>query len=182
MKYIQDINKYKKYSKNTNVLVLILFTQGLWALFYYRFFNSVYRSKIPKIFKKIILAFYMPLQKFMEILTGISLPYSASIGEGFYIGHFGNIIIHPSSVIGVNCNISQGVTIGISGRGEKRGVPKIGNNVYIGANSVVAGDIFIADNVLIGACSLVVNDVLTPGTVVGVPATKINNRNSENYI
>lgn len=182
MKYIQDIYKYKTYSKNTNILVLILFTQGLWALFFYRFFNSVYRSKIPRLIKKIILIFYIPLQKIMECLTGISLPYSASIGEGFYIGHFGNIIIHPNSVIGMNCNISQGVTIGISGRGEKRGVPNIGNNVYIGANSVVAGNIYIADNVLIGACSLVVNNVLTSGTVVGVPAKMINENNSKNYI
>ena len=182
MKYIQDINKYKKYSKNSNSLILMLFTQGLWALFFFRIFNSIYKSKIPIILKKLLLFCYIPIQKFMECLTGISLPYSASIGGGFYIGHFGNIILHPSSVIGDNCNISQGVTIGVSGRGDKRGIPNIGNNVYIGANSVIAGKIFITDNVVIGACSLVVNSILTAGTVLGVPAKIINNNNSENYI
>jgi serine O-acetyltransferase len=182
MKYIEDINKYKKYSKNSNILILMLFTQGLWALFFFRIFNCIYRSKIPIILKKLLLFCYIPIQKFMECFTGISLPYSASIGGGFYIGHFGNIILHPSSVIGDNCNISQGVTIGVSGRGDKRGVPNIGNNVYIGANSVIAGKIFITDNVVIAACSLVVNSILTNGTVLGVPAKMINKNNSENYI
>lgn len=182
MKYTQDIKKYKKYSKSNNTLVLVLLTQGLWALFFYRIFNKVYLSKTPYLLKKIILFFYIPIQKCMECLTGISLPYKASIGVGFYIGHFGNIIIHPNSVIGTNCNISQGVTIGVSGRGPKRGVPSIGNNVYMGVNSVIAGKICVANDVVIGACSLVVNDVLTSGTVLGVPAVKINNNNSENYI
>lgn len=182
MKYIKDISKYKKYCKNKNAIVLVLLTQGLWALFFYRLFNSVYKSKIPMFIKKIILLFYVPLQKNMECLTGISLPYSATIGEGFYIGHFGNIIIHPNSVIGVNCNISQGVTIGISGRGKERGVPQIGNNVYIGANAVLVGGIIIGDNCLIGANSLVVESVNDSATVLGVPAKVVNQLGSKGYI
>ena len=181
MKYLEDIKKYQKYG-NTNIIILVFLTQGLWVLFFYRFFNKIYLSKLPHVLKIIILVFYIPLQKIMECITGISIPYSAIIGKGFYIGHFGNIILHPQTVIGDNCNISQGVTIGISGRGKKRGVPKIGNNVYIGANSVIAGKIKIIDNVVIGACSLVVNDIVEEGTVLGVPAVKINNNNSENYI
>ncbi|QTD37572.1 serine acetyltransferase [Polaribacter batillariae] len=181
MKYIADIKKYKRYGKQ-NTIVLLLFTQGLWALFYYRIFNFIYRSKLPFIIKKTILFLYIPIQKIIEIITGISIPYSATIGKSFYIGHFGHIIIHPSTIIGNNCNISQGVTIGVSGKGEKRGVPKIGNNVYIGANSVIAGKIKIVDNVVIGACSLVVDSILEEATVLGVPAKKINNNNSKNYI
>src|SRR5690606_36075980 len=108
--------------------------------------------------------------------------YSCQIGPGFYIGHFGNIIINPSSIIGSNCNISQGVTIGISGRGENRGVPIIGNNVYIGTNAVVAGKIMVGDNCVIAANSLVVSSIEANKTVVGVPAVVHSSNTSKDYI
>ena len=115
-------------------------------------------------------------------MTGISIPASAKIGHSFYIGHFGGIIFNKDTVIGDNCNIAQNVTIGISGQGDKRGVPVIGNHVYIAANSVVAGKINIGDHVLIGACSLVTSDVEANATVVGVPAQVISQKGSKDYI
>lgn len=161
---------------------MILTQQGLWAILVYRINNSVYTSKTPKSIKNILLFFGLIFQKLMEILTGISLPYSATIGDQFYIGHFGGIIINSQSVIGNNCNISQGVTVGVSGIGEHRGVPIIGNNVYIGANAVIAGNLKIGDNVVVGANSLVTNNVEANTTVLGVPAVKVSDNNSELYI
>jgi serine O-acetyltransferase len=177
-----DINKYKKYSNGKSSMIILISTQGLWALFWYRIFNKIYTSKKPLILKKIGLLFYIPIQKTMEILTGISLPYSSQIGRSFYIAHFGQIIIHPRAIIGNNCNISQGVTIGISGRGGNRGVPIIGNNVYIGANATIVGKIKLGDNVCVGANSLVFKSIEESITVCGVPAYKISSNNSENYI
>tara|TARA_B110001450_G_C17555065_1_gene454306 strand:- start:384 stop:935 length:552 start_codon:yes stop_codon:yes gene_type:complete len=181
-KFILDINKYKEYSNGKSTILLILTTQGLWALFVYRLANAIYLSKIHFLIKKILLIGALFHQKLIEIITGISLPYSAKIGHSFYIGHFGNIIINANAVIGNNCNISQGVTIGVSGRGEKRGVPIIGNNVYIGVNAVIAGNIKIGNGSVIAANSLVIKDVLSNTTVLGVPAEQINNNNSEAYI
>lgn len=181
MSFKSDLIKYKKYSKNSTI-VLLLTQQGLWALFVYRFFNFIYNSKLPSFLKKIILLFGVFFQKIIEILTGISIPYSASIGKSFYIGHFGGIVINSKAIIGNNCNISQGVTIGVSGRGDNRGVPIIGNNVYIGVNAVVAGKVIIADNVVIGANSLVVRSVPRNSTVAGVPAVKISDNDSKGYI
>lgn len=161
---------------------MLLTQQGLWALFYYRIFNAVYRSTMPEFLKKIILFFGVLLQKKVEIFTGITLPYSAQIGAGLYIGHHSGIIINARAIIGKNCNISQGVTIGVSGRAENRGVPVIGNYVYIGVNAVVAGNINVGDGVVIGANSLVVSNVEKNTTVLGVPAIKISNRDSKDYI
>ena len=121
-------------------------------------------------------------QKWIEIVTGISLPYTAKIGSEFYIGHFGNIIINAAAEIGDNCNVSQGVTIGVSGRGDQRGIPIIGNNVYIGANSVVAGKITIGNNVVIGANSFVNRNIDSNSTVLGVPAKKVSDNSSVDYI
>ncbi len=180
-KFSADIRKYKQYSSK-NTLLLLLTQQGLWALCIYRFNNAIYTSRFPRAIKRILLFFCLINQKWIEIVAGISLPYTARIGHSFYIGHFGNIIINANAIIGDNCNISQGVTIGVSGRGENRGVPIIGNNVYMGANATVVGKINVGDGAVIGANSLVIKDVPPNTTVLGVPAVVISNNDSTDYI
>ena len=177
-----DFIKYKKYSGNKSAFVLLLTQQGLWALTVYRLSNRLYKSAIFKPLKKLLLGFAVIHQKWIEIVTGISIPYAVTIGTQFYIGHFGGIIINANVVIGDNCNISQGVTIGVSGRGENRGVPNIGNNVYIGANAVIAGPITIGDNCVIAANTLVTKSMDANAVVVGVPGVIINYKGSKNYI
>jgi len=175
-----DYKKYKKYGGN--FISILFLTQGFWAVFQYRIANLIYRKvQIPMI-RQLLLLFMILWRKFIEISTGISIPASANIGASFYIGHFGGIILNAKTSIGNNCNIAQGVTIGVSGLGDYRGVPKIGNNVYIGANAVIAGKIVIEDGVLIGACSLVNKDVFENEVVVGVPAVPISKNSSKGYI
>ncbi|MEW5676287.1 serine acetyltransferase [Flavobacterium enshiense] len=175
-----DYKKYKKYGGN--FISIVFFTQGFWAIFQYRTANFIYRKvKIPVI-RQFLLLLCLIWQKLIETITGISIPASATIGRSFYIGHFGGIIFNAKTHIGDNCNVSQGVTIGVSGLGERRGVPVIGNNVYIGANAVVAGKITIGNNVVVGACSLVTSDVQENNVVLGVPAAVVSNKGSEGYI
>ena len=174
-----DYKKYKKYGGN--FLTIVFFTQGFWAVFQYRIAHVVYKIKTP-ILKQLFQFLCLLWQKLIEISTGISIPASVSIGHSFYIGHFGGIIINAKASIGNNCNISQGVTIGVSGIGEKRGVPIIGDEVYIGANAVVAGKIHIGNNVLIGACSMVNCSIPDSAVVIGVPAIIISKNGSKGYI
>lgn len=178
-KIFSDYKKYKKYGGN--FFSIIFLTQGFWAIIQYRFAHAVYKMRFPVI-KQILYCICILWQKSIEVFTGISIPASVKIGKSFYIGHFGGIIINAKAVIGDNCNISQGVTIGVSGLGENRGTPIIGNNVYIGANAVVAGKIVISDNVLIGACSLVTYNADFGDVLLGVPAVKISNKGSREYI
>ena len=179
--YRRDIGRYKAY-RNRRALTQLLTQQGLWALLQYRIASAVYRSSLPKFVRRPLLIFASAWQKLIEIVTGTSLPYTASIGPGFYVGHFGNIIVNGAAVIGSNCNISQGVTIGVSGRGERRGVPTIGDRVYIGANAVVAGKIFVGDDAVIGANSLVNSDLPASSTAVGVPAVIVDRCGSADYL
>ncbi|WAC01957.1 serine acetyltransferase [Lacinutrix neustonica] len=173
---------YKKYSTyGGHFFSIFFFTQGFWAVFQYRVAHWCYTLKVPVV-KQVLLLVCLFWQKCIEMLTGISIPYSVTIGHSFYIGHFGGIIINSNSVIGNNCNISQGVTIGVSGRDEKRGVPIIGNHVYIGANAVIAGKITVGDAALVGANSLVIDSVESGVTVLGVPAKVISNNSSKGYI
>ncbi len=98
------------------------------------------------------------------------IPFAVDIGPGLYIGHFNGITISPDAKLGKNVNIHKGVTIGQENRGRRRGVPLIGNNVYIGINSVVVGNIVIGDNVLIAPNAHVNCDVPPNSIVFGNPA------------
>ena len=79
------------------------------------------------------------------------------------------VIINSSAKIGKNCNINQGVTIGAENRGNRKGVPTIGNDVWIGANSVIVGKINIGNNVLIAPLTYVNFDVPDNSIVIGNP-------------
>jgi len=113
---------------------------------------------------------------------GISISSRTQIGDGFYIGHYGCIIVSYKAIIGKNCNISQGVTIGVSNRGSRAGCPVIGDNVYIGPGAKIFGAIIIGDNVAIGANAVVTRDVPSNSVVVGAPAKVISNEGSLGYI
>jgi len=94
---------------------------------------------------------------------------AGSFDEGLTIEHYGSIIVNPKARIGKNCKIHGCCCIGSDG-GYPDLSPVIGDNVDIGQNAQILGNIKVADNVRIGAGAVVVKDILTPGvTVVGVP-------------
>jgi len=113
---------------------------------------------------------------------GIEIAHVADIGPGLFIGHFGQIVVHPDVKIGKNCNLSQGVTIGVSNRGENAGVATIGDNVYIGPGAKIVGKVNIGDSVAIGANAVVTKDIPDNGVAVGIPAKVISYRGSQGYI
>jgi serine O-acetyltransferase len=172
----------RHHSYEGDFLGIVFFTQGFWAVFQYRIAHSVYMGVKWQPFRSVLLFLTLLWQKIIEITTGISIPASAKIGHSFYIGHFGGIIINANTQMGNNCNVSQGVTIGVSGTDENRGVPTIGDFVYIGANSVIAGNVILGSHVLIGACSLVNQSALEYSVLLGVPAVVVSNKGSKGYI
>lgn len=107
--------------------------------------------------------------QFMQYKTYLQIPMKTEIGKGFYIEHFGRVIINAKAVIGDNVNIATGVVIGSISRGNKKGEPVIGNEVWIGANSVIVGKIKIGNNVLIAPNAYVNFDVPDNSIVIGNP-------------
>lgn len=118
----------------------------------------------------------------VSLITGIYIPIDTKIGEGLYIGHWGGIIINSDVVIGANCNLSQGVTIGEGGREGKRGVPVIGDRVYIGPGAKIFGNITIGNDVAIGANAVVIKSVPDNAVVGGVPAVVLNYNGSKDFV
>ena len=111
---------------------------------------------------------------------GLSIPFNV-FGPGMAIVHYGCTVVNHHAKIGENCRIHEGVTIGTNAFSDK--APKIGNNVYIASGAKIIGDITIADGVCIGANAVVVKDIIEPNiTVGGIPAKKISNKNSDDYI
>lgn len=108
------------------------------------------------------------------------VPSSATIGKNFKVGYWGlGIVIHSNSVIGKNCLIAQNVTIGRN-FGDTL-VPVIGDNVYVGAGSVIFGEISIGNNVIIGSNSVVNKTIPDNAVVVGNPAKIIKYINLPYY-
>lgn len=116
------------------------------------------------------------------IKYGLLIPYKTTIGKGFYIGHWGGIVINSNVVIGDNVNISHGITIGQGGDDCSKGSPIIGDKVYIGPNSTIIGPIYIGEGSAIGAQAFVNADIPANVSVGGVPAKVISEKGSSNYI
>lgn len=122
--------------------------------------------------------FYMLMLMRMSYKTQIQIPARTGIGEGFYIGHLGRIIIHPNARLGKNVNISTGVTIGTENRGKRKGTPEISDNCWIGTNAVVVGNIKIGSDVLIAPLTYVNFDVPDHSIVIGNPGKIIPKENA----
>jgi serine O-acetyltransferase len=84
--------------------------------------------------------------------------------------------------MGEYCNLSQGVTIGVGGRGENSGCPKLGDRVFIGPGAKILGSISIGNDVAIGANAVVTKDLPDNAVAVGVPAKIISYKGSKDFI
>jgi len=126
---------------------------------------------------------YRLLLQHYSLKYGFQISYATEIGEGLYLGHLGSIIVNYEAKIGKNVNIAQGVTIGMTNRGENAGVPNIGNNVWIGANSVVVGGINIGNDVMIAPNTFVNFNVPDHSIVIAGKATILPRENAtDKYI
>lgn len=126
---------------------------------------------------------YRILYKISSIPYSNEISYPAKIGPGLYIGHPYCITINPNAIIGKNCNIHKGVTIGQENRGKRKGTPVIGDSVWIGVNSTIVGHITIGNDVLIAPNIYINCDVPSHSIVFGNPCIikQVENATS-NYI
>ncbi len=102
-------------------------------------------------------------------LTGIEIHPCAQIGEGFFIDHGMGVVIGETTVIGDNCHLYQGVTLGGTSTKRAKRHPTLGDGVVVGAGAKIIGAVNIGDDAKIGAGSVVVTNVPPNATVIGVP-------------
>lgn len=129
-----------------------------WMVWY-----RLYQSKRHHFLSRLMLRHY-------SIKTGIQIGWRSKIGPGLVLVHCGDIAVNNEVVIGRNCTLYHGVTIGMEFRGKRKGNPVIGDSVWIGSNACVVGKITIGDDVLIAPLAFVNFDVPSHSVVVGNPA------------
>lgn len=118
------------------------------------------------------------LSQLTRHITGVEIHPAAQIGKHFFIDHAMGVVIGETAIVGDNCVLYQGVTLGGTGNETGKRHPTLGNNVLIGAGTKVLGPVYIGDNARIGAGSVVLKNLPANCTAVGVPAevVRINNK------
>jgi len=170
---LSDLNRYRALEQRSYLELLIL-CPGTIASIYYRIGQRLWSGPTQHHIARMILkAMYLVISRFVEPFTGISIAPRATIGPGLHINHSGAIIVGGDVVMGRNCNLTQGVTIGIAGRAV-RGSPTVGDRVFFGPGSKVLGKITIGNDAVIGANAVVTKSVPERAVVVGIPAHVIS--------
>lgn len=138
---------------------------------YYRVSNYLYKRKLY------FLARIISYQA--KKLTGIEIHPGATIGKNLFIDHGMGVVIGETAIIGDNVTLFHGVTLGTTGKEVGKRHPTIKNNVLIGANATILGNITIGENSKVGAGAVVVKDVKENTTVVGIPAEIVRDYNDK---
>ncbi len=135
----------------------------------YRIIFLKRKCEINREKNKVKFFFYRLLYGHHMSKYGVDIGAKALIGPGFIVRHVGGIAVNSGVVIGKDVEILQGVTIGYERRGKRKGNPTIGNNVWIGSNSIIVGNVIIGNNVLIAPGAFINFDVPDNSIVTGNP-------------
>ena len=148
-----------------------------WYLRKVTFYSRYKRGPgiVPYLYNRLLLNHY-------RFRYGYDISPSTGIGPGFYIGHFGGIVISPFAVLGENVNVTRGATIGATSRGKRIGAPTIQDRVWIGAGAVVVGKITIGHDALIAPGAYVNFDVPSMAVVLGNPGKVVSQAGSAGYV
>lgn len=157
---IESVKRRDPAARST--LEIILTYSGLHAVAAYRISHYLYT-------KKMFLAARI-ISQLARFFTGIEIHPGAKIGKGLFIDHGSGVVIGETTVIGDNCLIYQGVTLGGTGKDKGKRHPTLGNNVMVGSGARVLGPFTVGDNAKIAANAVVLAAVPPDCTAVGVPA------------
>ncbi len=109
-------------------------------------------------------------------LTGCDIHPGATIGKRFFIDHATGVVIGETTIIGDDVSLYQGVTLGGVSTNKGKRHPTLGNHIVVGCNASILGDINIGNNVRVGAGSVVLTDVPDDCTVVGIPGRVVKHK------
>lgn len=141
---------------------VILLYSGFHAVLLYRVAHSLLQNGYPLTART--------LSQLTRFVTGIEIHPGATIGKGLFIDHGSGVVIGETAVIGDNCTIYQGVTLGGTGKDVGKRHPTLGDNVMVGAGAKLLGNFTVGSGSKIAAGAVVLTDIPENATAVGVPA------------
>jgi serine O-acetyltransferase len=147
-------------------LEILLCYPGFQALVVHRLSHRLWTLQLPLLPRL--------LSQLGRSLTGVEIHPGARIGRGVFIDHGMGVVVGETAVIGNNCLLYQGVTLGGTGKAHGKRHPTLEDNVVVGAGAKVLGAITVGSNTRIGAGSVVLRDVAPDSTVVGIPGRVVH--------
>lgn len=168
----EDIQTVKERdpAARSSIEVLLLYS-GFHAILYHRLAHWFYKRG------------WFFLARFVSqtsrFLTGVEIHPAVVIGRRLFIDHGSGIVIGETTIIGDDCTLYQGVTLGGTGKDKGKRHPTLGNNVMVGAGARVLGPFLVGNNSKIAANAVVLEEIPPNSTAVGVPA-RIVNRQTDN--
>jgi serine O-acetyltransferase len=163
---------FKRDPAARNYIEIMLVYPGIHALIIHRFSHMLWKLKLKLISR--LLAYVS------RVITGIEIHPGATIGNRFFIDHGMGVVIGETAVIGDDCTLYHGVTLGGTTWKKGKRHPTLGDNVVIGAGAQVLGPINVGKNSKIGSNAVVVNDIPNDSTAVGIPAKIIESNENKN--
>lgn len=157
---IQNIKKFDPAARTT--LEIILAYPGLWAVWIHRISHKLWQKNCKTLARWI--------STWNRFLTGIEIHPGAQVGKRLFIDHGMGVVIGETAIIGDDCTLYHGVTLGGTSLEQGKRHPTLGNNVVIGAGAKILGPITLGDNSSVGANSVVIKGVPENSTAVGIPA------------
>ncbi len=164
--FVTDVSgAFEKDPAAKNIIEVLTAYPGIKAVLIYRVAHFLWEMGLP----------FVPryLSSISKQLTGIDIHPAAKIGDHFFIDHGEGVVIGENAEIGDNVTIYQGVTLGGVNLENVKRHPTLKNNVIVGSGAKILGPVVIGNNVKIGANSVVVNDIPDNSVVVGIPGRVI---------
>ncbi len=162
MRIIEDVRSvFARDPAARNVFEVLTCYSGVQAVIFYRLTHFIWRYKLYWLARFI--------STFARWLTGIEIHPSAVIGRRFFIDHGMGVVIGETAIIGDDCMLYHGVTLGGTSWDKVKRHPTLKNGVVIGAGAKILGPITLGENVRVGSNSVVVRSIDDNETVVGIP-------------
>ena len=167
--FVSDVNAAFNKDPAAHTLIEVLTSYpGIKAVLLYRIAHFFWKLGVPFIPRYI--------SDIARELTAIDIHPGAEIGSEFFIDHGAGVVIGETAEIGNNVTIYSGVVLGGTNLEQKKRHPTLGNDIVVGTGAKILGPITIGDNVRVGANSVVVNNVPPHCVVVGVPAKIVSTK------
>lgn len=148
-----------------SALEVLLLYQGVHALILHRFAHWFYRKRLFFIARLI--------SQISRFFTLIEIHPGAQLGHGILIDHGCGVVIGETTVVGDNCTIYQGVTLGGVGTAKGKRHPTLGNNVTVGAGAKILGSFEVGDNCAVAANAVLLRPLEENTTAAGIPARPV---------
>ncbi len=162
MRIIEDVRSvFARDPAARNVFEILTCYSGVQAVLFYRLTHFLWRYRLYWLARFI--------STFARWFTGIEIHPGAVIGRRFFIDHGMGVVIGETAIIGDDCMLYHGVTLGGTTWDKVKRHPTLKNGVVIGAGAKILGPVTLGENVRVGSNSVVVRSIEDNETVVGIP-------------